>query len=121
MGNSVVWIRNDFRFHDNTALIEAINHIQDGEKLILTFYLDPKQFKAETNSHDYFFSSLNSFYKSCLKKGLDIYFLYGELLYCFNKLLNEFGNIERVYFNIDESGYGKVRDQELSKFLKKEM
>lgn len=118
MGTSVVWIRNDLRFHDNTALIKAINHTKDDEQLIITFYLDPKQFKARTNSHDYFFSSLNSFYKSCLKKGLDIYFMYGELLYCFDKLLKEFGNIERIYFNIDESGYGQIRDQEVSSFLK---
>ena len=79
MSTSVVWIRNDLRFHDNTALIKAINHTKDDEQLIITFYLDSKQFKAGTNSHDYFFSSLNSFYKSFLKKGLDIYFMYGEL------------------------------------------
>ena len=34
MGNSVLWIRNDFRFHDNTALISAINDIKDNENLI---------------------------------------------------------------------------------------
>ncbi len=118
MAISVVWIRNDLRFYDNIALIEAINHIKEDDRLILAFYLDPKQFKIGTNSHDYFFSALNSFYKSSLKKGIDIYFMYGELLYCFDRLLREFGNIERIYFNMDESGYGKTRDQELSNFLK---
>lgn len=118
MAISVVWIRNDLRFHDNIALIEAINHIEGHDRLIITFYLDPKLFKNGTNSHDYFFSSLNGFYKICLKKGLDIYFMYGELLYCFDKLLKKFANIERIYFNIHESGYGQIRDQEVSSFLK---
>lgn len=84
---SIVWIRNDLRFHDNTALIQAINDTQENDRLIFAFYLDPKQFKIGSNSHDYFFSSLNSFYKNCLEKGINIYFLYGDILYCFNKLL----------------------------------
>ena len=58
---------------------------------------DPELIKIETTSYAYFFSSLNSFYESCLKKGLDIYFLYGEILTCFDTLLNEFSNIDKIY------------------------
>jgi CheY-like chemotaxis protein len=100
VGNSVLWIRNDFRFHDNTALINAINDIKDNENLIFIYHLDPEIIKIETTSYAYFFSSLNSYYESCLKKGLDIYFLYGEILTCFDTLLNEFSNIDKIYYNI---------------------
>ncbi|HFU4078728.1 TPA: deoxyribodipyrimidine photo-lyase, partial [Streptococcus suis] len=55
MGNSVLWIRNDFRFHDNTALINAINDIKDNENLIFIYHLDPELIKIETTSYAYFF------------------------------------------------------------------
>lgn len=119
LGNYVFWIRNDFRFHDNTALVEAINNIKEDKKLILIFYLDSKQFKTGHNSHNYFFSALNTFYKTCLNKGLNIYFLYGDIIESFNKLINDFEDIERVYFNIDETGYENLRDEKVSKLLKK--
>ena len=119
MGNSVLWIRNDFRFHDNTALINAINDIKDNENLIFIYHLDPELIKIETTSYAYFFSSLNSYYESCLKKGLDIYFLYGEILTCFDTLLNEFSNIDKIYYNIIECGYGKSQEQKLNRFLKR--
>ena len=54
MGNSVLWIRNDFRFHDNTALINAINDIKDNENLIFIYHLDPELIKIETTSYAYF-------------------------------------------------------------------
>ena len=47
MGNSVLWIRNDFRFHDNAALINAINDIKDNENLIFIYHLDPELIKME--------------------------------------------------------------------------
>jgi len=119
VGNSVLWIRNDFRFHDNTALINAINDIKDNENLIFIYHLDPELIKIETTSYAYFFSSLNSYYESCLKKGLDIYFLYGEILTCFDTLLNEFSNIDKIYYNIIECGYGKSQEQKLNRFLKR--
>lgn len=117
MDISVIWIRNDLRFHDNTALIQAVNDVQEGDRLMLVFYLDPKQFKIGSWSHDYFFASLNTFYKACQDQNIDMYFLYGELLPCFSKLLYDFEGIKRVYFNKDESGYGERRDQDLRDFL----
>ena len=119
MGISVVWIRNDFRFHDNTALIHAVNDLNGDDRLMFVFHFDQKLFKMGSNSHDYFFASLNYFYKICLKKGIDIFYMYGELLSCFDELLGLFENIKKIYFNADESGYGERRDQEVSDFLRK--
>lgn len=116
---SVVWIRNDFRFHDNTALINAVNDIHGDNRIMFMFYFDQKLFKIGSNSHNYFFTALNCFYNSCLEKGIDIYFMYGELIASFNELLNRFENVKRLYFNADESGYGERRDQDVSAFLRK--
>lgn len=118
MATHVIWIRNDLRFYDNTALISALNEATDKDRLLFLFHLDKEQFKIGSYSHDYFFSALNTFYKNCLKKGIDIYFLYGEVIETFNKLLNDFKDIKKVYFNIDESGYGYKRDKKVITFLK---
>ncbi|MDD4407277.1 MAG: deoxyribodipyrimidine photo-lyase [Bacilli bacterium] len=118
MATHVIWIRNDLRFYDNTALRSALNQATDKDRLLFIFYLDKEQFKIGSYSHDYFFSALNNFYKKCLKKGIDIYFLYGEVIETFNKLLNDFKDIKKVYFNIDESGYGYKRDKKVFTFLK---
>ncbi len=116
---SIVWIRNDLRLEDNTALIEAVNNTGKDEKILLVFYLDPKQLKRGTYSHDYFFSALNTFYQRCLEQTLDIYFLYGDLEECFSKLIKEFYTVNKIYFNIDDSGYGEMRDNQVKKILKK--
>lgn len=118
MATHVIWIRNDLRFYDNTALISTLNKATDKDRLLFIFYLDKEQFKIGSYSHDYFLSALNTFYKNCLKKGIDIYFLYGEVIETFNKLLNDFKDIKKVYFNIDESGYGYKRDKKVITFLK---
>lgn len=118
MATHVVWIRNDLRFYDNTALISALNQVTDRDKLLLIFYLDSNQFKVGSNSHDYFFSALDTFYRKSLSLGLDIYFLYGEILDSFSKLLKDFPDIRKIYFNYDESGYGFIRDNEVTKLLK---
>lgn len=60
MKSSLVWIRNDLRFEDNTALIEAVKNTNEGEKLGMIFYLDKEQFKFGSYSHDYFFSVLHT-------------------------------------------------------------
>lgn len=118
MNISLVWIRNDLRFEDNTALIEAVKNAKKDEKILMIFYLDPKQLKPISYSHDYFFCALNTFYKSCLEKKLNIYFLYGEIQTCFSELIREFHKINKIYFNIDDCGYGAVRDSKIKEFLK---
>lgn len=118
MNISLVWIRNDLRLEDNTALIEALKNIQNNEKILMLFHLNPKQIKSGTYSHDYFFSALNTFYKNCVEKELDLYFVYGDLQDCFCKLLKEFGIIHKVYYNMDDSGYGELRDGEIKEFFR---
>ena len=114
---SAIWIRNDLRLHDNTAFISAVEECRKN-KLLMIFHIDQKQIKEGTNSHDYFFSALDTFYKECLKKQLDIYFLYGETEEAFKKLIKDFPEIKRIYFNYDETGYGMERDDKIIRLLK---
>lgn len=113
MKSSLVWIRNDLRFEDNTALIEAVKNTNEGEKLGMIFYLDKEQFKFGSYSHDYFFFALHTFYKDCSARNLELHFLYGDLEECFSELLQKFPDIKRLYFNMDDSGYGEVRDERI--------
>lgn len=117
MNISLVWIRNDLRLEDNTALIEATKDVAPEDKIGMVFCIDPKQLKTGSYSHDYFFTALHTFYRNCLEKKLAIYFLYGDPQDCFSKLIKEFPDIRKIYFNIDDSGYGMVRDYEVKKIL----
>lgn len=108
MNISLVWIRNDLRLEDNTALIEAIKDATPEDKIGMVFCIDPKQLKTGSYCHDYFFTALHTFYRNCLEKELVIHFLYGDTQDCFSKLIKEFPDIQKIYFNIDDSGYGMV-------------
>lgn len=117
MNISLVWIRNDLRLEDSTALIEAIKDVAPEDKIGMVFCIDPKQLKTGSYSHDYFFTALHTFYRNCLEKELVIHFLYGDPQDCFSKLIKEFPDIQKIYFNIDDSCYGMVRDYAVKKIL----
>lgn len=117
MNISLVWIRNDLRFEDNTALVEAVNNAEDDERILLVFHIDQKQLKPGAYSHNYFFSALKTFYQECLEKKLNLYFLYDEPEVCFSKLIKDFPDINKIYYNIDETGYGKARDRKAERIF----
>jgi len=111
---NLLWTRNDLRIEDNTALINAIeDSIKYDENLLIIFYIDPNQLKIGQKSHNYFFKSVDNFYNSLRKLGLDMFFLYGDLEKSFKKLIDNFPDISRVYYNCDEVGYGYRRDQKV--------
>ena len=116
---NLLWIKNDLRLEDNTALINAIgDSLKYNEKLLIIFYIDPKQLKTGEMSHDYFFKSVDIFYKTLKSLGLDMFFLYGDLSKSFNKLVHDFSDINRFYYNCDESGYGYFRDMKVIEIFK---
>lgn len=120
MLTNVVWIRNDLRFEDNTALIKAVeNASETDKKVLLVFHLNPAQFKENTFSHDYFFSALNKFYTKATKQGLDIFFLEGKTKKCFKTLIEDFPKIDSIYFNSSDRGYALKRDEDIRLFLNK--
>ncbi len=118
IGKNICIIRNDLRLHDNTALIEAIAYCaNNNEKLTLIFHINTEQIKEGTNSNDYFFSALHVFYKRIKEMGSDILFLYGSPKEAFNDFVCHYQNVDRVFFNASERGYGLRRDSEISRIL----
>lgn len=118
--NNILWIRNDLRFEDNTALIEAIEtSYEENANLTLIFHINKEQIKIGTHSNDYFFSALNVFYEKLKSMGADLLFLYGEPEIAFNNFFKTNKNIFKVFFNISERGYGLERDKKVSEIFEK--
>jgi len=116
---NLLWIKNDLRFEDNTALINAVeDSFKYNENLLIIFYIDPNQLKNGQMSHNYFFKAVDIFYKELKNLGLDMFFLYGDLIKSFQKLIDDFPDISRVYYNCDESGYGYFRDMKVIELFK---
>lgn len=114
-----VWIRNDLRFFDQTALIQGIKKSEEEkDKLLLFFYLDPLQLEEGTKSHDYFFSAVAHFYQTCCENNIPLLFLTGELVSAFEGLLQAFPKIDCIHYNVSQRGYGLQRDQKVAQFLK---
>ncbi len=119
ISKNTLWIRNDLRFDDNTALLSAVNHcITSGEKLTIIFHINTEQLKKGVYSNDYFFSALNVFYKKIKDLGSDILFLYGSPTDAFRDFVCKYKNVKRVFFNASERGYGLKRDREVYSILK---
>lgn len=112
---NIFWLRNDLRLEDNTALNKAIEiSYEEKKNLLLIFHINTEQVKERTYSNDYFFSALNVFYKQIKNLGSDILFLYGEPENAFKEFLKTHKDIEKVFFNVSERGYGLIRDEKVS-------
>ncbi len=119
ISKNILWLRNDLRFDDNTALLSAVNHcINSGEKLTIIFHINTEQLKLGVYSNDYFFSALSVFYKKIKDMGSDILFLYGSPTDAFRDFVYKYKNVKRVFFNASERGYGLKRDREVYSVLK---
>ncbi len=119
MKHNILWLRNDLRLQDNTALIKAVE-VSYAEKATLTllFHINDEQVKAGTYSNDYFFSALHVFYEKLKALGADLLFLYGKPEKAFNDFFREHKNINKVFFNISEHGYGLQRDEKVIEIFK---
>lgn len=62
---AIVWIRNDFRFHDNQAIFEAV---QTSQHVLLLYLLPPKR-DCKTVAHDYEMNLLHSFGAKAIQLG----------------------------------------------------
>ncbi len=119
MKNNILWIRNDLRFEDNTALIKAVEtSYEENASLTLLFHINEEQVKVGTFSNDYFFSALNVFYEKLKSLGGDLLFLYGEPEAAFQEFLKEHKKINKLFFNASERGYGLKRDQKAIEIFK---
>lgn len=113
---SVMWFRRDLRFEDNTALAEAF---EKSEKLMLLFHVNPDQFlKKGSLNQAAFFQSVAHFKAELKKKNLHLHIVFGEIEDCFSALKNKFSDWSDVYFNLDEKGFGRERDQKMVLFFR---
>ncbi|WP_348922184.1 cryptochrome/photolyase family protein [Enterococcus rotai] len=117
MSKTIMWFRKDLRLDDNTAFTKMLEDSKSTDELICVFQLNPLQFIEDSYNHAAFFYSLNSFYEQGKANGVPIHFLYGNLKENFTDLKKGFPDWNKVYFNSDERGFGKERDQKMIEFF----
>ncbi|ARI75995.1 cryptochrome/photolyase family protein [Halobacillus mangrovi] len=119
MATRAVWFRRDLRLNDHTALAKALEHTGEDDQIFLMFHIHPVLNEEFTVRHDYFFQTLESLVNDSKKLGAPIHFLEGDLKEAFQHLIETI-NIDSIYFNIDETGFGWKRDQEVLEFFKQQ-
>lgn len=117
MSKTIMWFRKDLRFDDNTAFNKMLENSTDKDELVCIFQLNPVQFLEESYNQDSFFYSLLTFYEQAIAQNITIHFLYGDLEDNFIELKKAFQDWNTVYFNKDERGFGRERDQKMIAFF----
>ncbi len=117
MAVTVVWFRKDLRLQDQTALAQAVQDAEADDHILLIYHIHPDLIDTFTVRHDYYFQTLQSFVSDCERLEAPVHFLYGELEQAFQQLINNESSIKGFYFNYDESGFGKKRDDQLVNWL----
>lgn len=119
MSKTIMWFRKDLRLDDNTAFNKMLEDSHDTEELICLFQLNPLQFLEDSYNHDAFFYTLSTFYEHAKANNIELHFLYGNVEEKFADLKNAFQDWNTVYFNKDERGFGRERDQIMTTFFEK--
>lgn len=117
MSKIIMWFRKDLRLDDNTAFNKMLENSKDTDELICIFQLSPIQFLEDSYNHDTFFQSLSIFCAHAKSKNIAIHFLYGDLEENFTELKKAYHEWNTVYFNKDERGFGRARDQKMITFF----
>lgn len=120
MSKTIMWFRKDLRLDDNTAFIQLLEQTAATEELICIFQLNPAQFIPNSYNHDAFFSSVKAFREQLKTKEIPLHFLYGDPEESFSELKNAFHDWQTIFFNKDERGFGRKRDQKMTDFFKKQ-
>lgn len=113
---SVMWFRRDLRINDNVALSEAIKH---SEQVILVFILDPAQIiEKSTVNQSAFFASVQKLKDNLTDNNSYLHVLQGDPITIFDKIKKLCPKWQNLYFNFDERGYGKQRDDIVKKYCR---
>jgi len=113
-----VWLRNDFRLHDQPVIEKALAAASAvNGQIILFFHLHPKFIQEIDLHHDYFFQTFQQFRLDCAKQPFKIHMIYGDNLTAFNKLTTELPELQTVFYSEDYTPFGCKRDEEISNFL----
>lgn len=116
MTRRALWFRRDLRLNDHTALAKALEHTKDDDQIVLFFHIHPSLNESFTPRHDYFFQTLRSLVDRAEETGAPVHFIFGNTEEAFQHLIEEL-NVEMIYFNRDEVGFGKERDGTVTAYL----
>ena len=117
MGTTVVWFRRDLRLHDHTALSKAVASLGKEDALLALFYIQPTLNETFTARHDYYYETLMKHVEKCEEQGLPIHFVTGSMEQAFSHLQDQVPDLDQFFFNVDETGGGAKRDQEVMDFF----
>ncbi|MBO0446642.1 deoxyribodipyrimidine photo-lyase [Enterococcus ureilyticus] len=113
MSKTIMWFRKDLRLDDNTAFNKMIEQSKKTEELICIFQLNPLQFLENSYNQEAFFCSLSKFYEHLKTHHITLHFLYGNVAESFSELKKAYPDWRTIYFNKDERGFGRERDQQM--------
>ncbi|ACP34443.1 Deoxyribodipyrimidine photo-lyase [Sulfolobus islandicus L.S.2.15] len=107
--------RRDLRLDDNTGLIKAL---EDCEKVIPAFILDPRQVGNENEyksefAINFMINSLNELNDELRKRGSRLYVYFGLAEEVIKNLLKD---VDAVYLNEDYTPFSKMRDERIRKY-----
>ena len=108
-GKALVWLRRDFRLHDQAALHHAA---KDCQSLVPVFILDPAtldSFAPGLKPHAAFFGSLLALREKLQSKGRDILLREGNPEKWIPELTRKF-EVTTVYYNKDYEPQNRQRD-----------
>lgn len=113
---SVMWFRRDLRTEDNKALAKAI---ASGQPILCIFHINPDQLiePAGPNQQS-FFQSVQTFRQHLADYGIDLHLLFGPPVSAFTALQAQLPDWTDLYFNYDEAGFGRGRDQLVAYLLR---
>lgn len=112
----IMWFRRDLRTEDNKALAKAL---ASGQPILAVFHINPDQLTAKkTANQTAFFQSLAHFRDHLAAANIDLYLMSGDWETCFSQLVQQVPDWTAVYFNYDEAGFGRFRDQKAATFFR---
>lgn len=112
---SVMWFRRDLRLEDNIALFNALRH---SNEIFCVFHINPEQVtETSTVNQSAFFASVLYFKNKLKKQGITLNIMYGDINDCFASLKQKLPDWHDIFFNFDERGFGRNRDQKSVAFF----
>lgn len=118
MSLSVFWFRRDLRLHDNHGLSQAL---KSKKPVLCIFIFDQNILSKLKNKKDarveFIYKKLTEIKLDLEKKGSSLLVFHSTPRQAFLELTSQFP-IDAVYTNNDYEPYAKIRDKEISDFLK---
>lgn len=112
----VMWFRRDLRTEDNKALAQAL---ASGQPILCVFHINPDQLREPAGPNQQaFFQAVQAFRRTLAEQEIDLHLLSGDLVTAFSDLADRLPDWTDVYFNYDEAGFGRGRDQRAAAFFR---